>query len=87
MEKNTTPLRTALIYAFFGILWILFSDRAAEIIFYPGSYGHGLIQTIKGWFYVLVSAGLIYVFLRRDMRSCRKARNVSRRSSTPAPLL
>lgn len=73
MEKNTPPLRTALIYAFFGGMWILLSDKAAEIIFYPGSQGHLLVQTIKGWFYVLVSAALIYFIVRRDMRSLQES--------------
>ncbi|MBI5953747.1 MAG: PAS domain S-box protein [Chloroflexi bacterium] len=72
-EKNTTPLRTALIYALFGILWILLSDTAVELLNPPGSTIYGLMQTIKGWIFVLVSACLIYFIVRNDMRSLRES--------------
>ncbi len=73
MEKNSTPLRTALIYAFFGVLWILLSDTAVGLIASSPSNGYGLAQTIKGWFFVCASAALIYFILRQDMRSLQES--------------
>lgn len=73
MKKNSTPLRAALIYALFGVLWILLSDRAAAFLFPPGVTGHEYVQTIKGWFYVLASAALIYFIIHRDVRSLRES--------------
>ncbi len=66
--KNTTPLRTALIYAFFGALWILLSDATLRLI----APDYDFFQTIKGWLFVLASASLIYLFLRNDMKSLRE---------------
>jgi PAS domain S-box-containing protein len=68
MKKNTTPLRTALIYAIFGALWILLSDKALEILI-PASVHVAIFQTIKGWLFILVSASLLYLILNKDMKS------------------
>lgn len=69
IEKNFTPLRTALRYVLFGFLWILLSDRALELFTAPGSPAHLWIQTAKGWLFVLISAGLIYFMLKIDIKS------------------
>ncbi|MBK8419430.1 PAS domain S-box protein [Candidatus Villigracilis saccharophilus] len=69
IEKNFTPLRTALRYVLFGFLWILLSDRALELFTAPGSPAHLWIQTAKGWLFVLISAGLIYFMLKVDIKS------------------
>ncbi|HTX93051.1 MAG TPA: HD domain-containing phosphohydrolase [Anaerolineales bacterium] len=58
-------LRIALIYAVFGGAWILFSDRLlALIVREPNLLTE--IQTIKGWFFVLASALVIYLLLKND---------------------
>jgi PAS domain S-box-containing protein len=64
--KNNAPLRTALIYALFGGLWIIFSDRASGILVPASPPAYIQIQTIKGWLFVLASAGLIYLMSKRD---------------------
>ncbi|MBK7455596.1 MAG: PAS domain S-box protein [Anaerolineales bacterium] len=69
IEKNFTPLRTALRYVLFGFLWILLSDTALELFTAPGSPVHLWIQTAKGWLFVLISAGLIYFMLKIDIKS------------------
>jgi len=71
-EKNSTPLKTALIYAFFGILWILLSDTAVELISPADITGYGFMQTVKGLLFVCVSASLIYFILRQDMKALQK---------------
>jgi PAS domain S-box-containing protein len=65
--KNTAPLRIALIYALFGTLWIILSDKAVDF-FIPASSGRLMLQTIKGWLFVLASASLIYLMFRKDMK-------------------
>jgi two-component system, cell cycle sensor histidine kinase and response regulator CckA len=81
-----TPLRISLIYATAGALWIIFSDRIVD--------GLGfdlptitLIQTAKGWFFILVTASLLYLFVRRAVTSVEryhtdreKARDLLRQS-------
>jgi PAS domain S-box-containing protein len=50
------------IYAFFGVLWILLSDRLLfALITDPITLTN--IQTAKGWFYVLLTALLLYLLV------------------------
>lgn len=59
--------RIALIYAAFGIIWIWWSDY---LLFTLVSDGPTLtrLQNYKGWGFVLASALLIFVLIRRDRR-------------------
>ena len=63
-------LTTAAVYAIFGALWILFSDRLlAALVVDP--LRMTTWQTYKGWAFVLASTLLIYLLLRRFMRAQR----------------
>ena len=67
--KNSSiqvDLRVALLYALFGGLWILLSDRLLAAIITDISLLTSL-QTYKGWFFVVTSALLIYTLLRREL--------------------
>ena len=68
-KKNKTPLRTALVYAVFGALWIVVSDKTLEFFVPPASPAYLVMQTIKGWIFVLTSAVLIYFIAKTDMKS------------------
>jgi light-regulated signal transduction histidine kinase (bacteriophytochrome) len=59
---SSWPLRVALAYLVFGILWIFFSDRAQ---FWLGIDVASALrfQTAKGWLFVMGSAVLIFVLL------------------------
>lgn len=59
-----TPLRVVLVYAAVGGLWILFSDRALELLV-PDPASRDQLQTIKGWFFVAATSVLIYELVRR----------------------
>lgn len=59
-------LRTTLIYILFGSLWILLSDSVLKFFIPHTSPAYPLAQTIKGWFFILVSALLLYTILKRD---------------------
>ncbi|MGD8309800.1 MAG: PAS domain S-box protein, partial [Chromatiales bacterium] len=70
-KPAATALKIALIYGALGVGWILFSDwilpewlPAAESV---------LFQTEKGVLYVLLSAGLVFVLLRYQLRRVREA--------------
>ncbi|MCW9027756.1 MAG: phosphodiesterase [Kangiella sp.] len=73
MQKKTfvTAFRGTLIYAVIGGLWILFSDKAVEALF-DDSTMINLMQTYKGWFYVLVTAVLLFILLRRAVEGTEK---------------
>jgi len=60
-------LRVALLYALFGGLWILLSDRLLAALITDVSLLTTL-QTYKGWAFVLISALLIYALLRYELR-------------------
>lgn len=55
--------RVALLYIFFGCLWILLSDRLLEILILDPSLRRTL-NTFKGWVFVLVTGGCLYLLVR-----------------------
>jgi light-regulated signal transduction histidine kinase (bacteriophytochrome) len=58
------PQTIALIYLLFGALWIFFTDRLLVWLHFDS--GRILqLQTTKGWLFVVGSAVLVYVMLRR----------------------
>ena len=78
-RKHPTPapfqqaLRIAVIYMVVGCLWIILSDKAVEILF-PTPELASVAQTFKGWFYVLVTGGLVFHLVYRLLRHEYKAR-------------
>jgi len=65
MIRLSPPLKTTLIYAVFGLVWILFSDHVLEwLISDPHLLTH--FQSLKGAAYVLLTSVLLYVLMRRD---------------------
>lgn len=66
------PRRIAGIYLVVGMLWILFSDRFLTGIA-PEAAQLTRLQTAKGWFYVVATAGLLYWLVRRYALSAERA--------------
>jgi len=65
------PLRVTLIYAFFGGIWILGSDQLAAWLF-PNSRLLIQASTYKGWFFVAVTASLLYLEINREYRNIER---------------
>jgi len=64
-EGLYAPLKITAIYTLIGGLWILFSDRLlAALVSDPETLTR--LQTFKGWFYVIVTAWLLYVLVQRS---------------------
>ena len=61
-------LLIALVYLLLGLLWILGSDSALNALFTDADLV-ARMQTWKGWFYVALTAVLLYVVLYRVLRS------------------
>ena len=58
-----TPVRITIIYILFGSLWILFSDATLHALVTDPEVASRL-QTVKGWFYVLVTGALVFWLTR-----------------------
>lgn len=59
--------RIVFLYAFFGILWILFSDRAVELLSTDLRIQH-YVQTLKGGFFVGITSLLLYVLIKNNLK-------------------
>jgi len=59
--------KVTLSYLLFGILWILITDIVAYVST-PHLHAFALVGLIKGWFYVLVSAVVIFILTRSAFR-------------------
>ena len=64
--------RITFIYALFGGLWIFLSDRLLVLLVADPLVQYK-IQNYKGWFFVLVSALLIYIALTNALKRKREA--------------
>lgn len=67
MGKLSPPLKISLTYAFFGIMWILFSDNVLSFLVKDVSTLL-LIQTFKGALYVLITTLLLYFLINCDYK-------------------
>jgi signal transduction histidine kinase/ActR/RegA family two-component response regulator len=62
-QSFSIPIKITVIYVVFGLLWIFFSDSLL-LMLAPDPKLFAKIQTFKGWFYVLVTAGLLFHLTR-----------------------
>ena len=66
-EYIIAALKTAIIYAIFGGLWILLSDKLLGIMV-SDLHTYASIQTWKGWLYIVVTAVLIFHLTLKGFR-------------------
>ncbi|WP_051261279.1 PAS domain-containing sensor histidine kinase [Desulfovibrio inopinatus] len=52
------------LYALFGALWILFSDKLAAL-FFPTTEMLVFVSTLKGWFFILTTSAMLWILLSR----------------------
>ena len=64
VSGTTGALRVVLLYAGFSGLWILLSDRAVEALVKDPA-AMTLVSILKGWFFVTVTAAMLFVMVRR----------------------
>jgi signal transduction histidine kinase len=63
-ERGLTPLQICIVYVVLGSAWILFSDRAL-LALVPEPSLWARLSTYKGFFFILISAGLLYGLIGR----------------------
>ena len=78
-ERIPYPLRLVLLYLLFWGLWILVSDRLAAWLF-PNPQVLLQVNIFKGWFFIAVTACLLYLELRREYRRKEQTTNALRES-------
>jgi PAS domain S-box-containing protein len=61
-----TPFQITLTYILLGGFWILLSDITLLTFFLPSHQFAGF-EIFKGWLYILVTAGLLYTLIRRNI--------------------
>jgi len=66
-EYNRPALKSAVYFFIFGFFWILLSDRILLQIV-PDLARAVELQTYKGWLFICLTAGLIYVIVRRQLK-------------------
>lgn len=61
------PLQITFLYALFGCLWIIFSDK---IVFSLADNSSTItrLQTFKGWFFVAATSYMIFVFINKGTK-------------------
>lgn len=68
MKKQLSSWQIVCLYVLFGGLWIYLSDRLLERL--SDTFAAlSLLQTYKGWFYIALTAFLLFVLLRLHARS------------------
>jgi signal transduction histidine kinase len=73
MQKIKFEIKITALYALAGGMWIIFSDKLLYY-FIKDTDLLTTIQTYKGWFYVIVTALLLYSLLRNHLASMRIAK-------------
>jgi PAS domain-containing protein/anti-sigma regulatory factor (Ser/Thr protein kinase) len=69
-RHKRTAVRTVLVYAAFASLWIYFSDQVLALFIKDPALMTQL-QTIKGLLFVLITTGLLYLYLSHCLHALR----------------
>jgi len=78
-RRGNSALRIALIYALFGVAWILWSDQLLTQLPLSTDESNAM-QTLKGWLFVFGSAILIFFLLRRELKRLKVFRSEQQES-------
>lgn len=75
---RTIPLRTAMFYLLFAGLWILFSDHLL-IMLTTDAQTLNTLQTYKGLAFVIITGGMLYLVILRQVVRLERERTARRR--------
>lgn len=73
-EKWSPAIRITLLYLLFGGLWIMWSDWLLTLWINDMEVMR-TAQTHKGWFYVVVTGGLLFILIRNSLRQIETTRS------------
>jgi len=73
--KLSVAFKITAIYVIVGTVWILLSDQWVESLSFNSASVATILQTIKGWGYILVTAGMLYILVYFDFSALKKAQH------------
>ncbi|MEN6439264.1 MAG: PAS domain S-box protein [Syntrophobacter sp.] len=76
-SAHKCALRIALFYAVLGALWIMLSDWVVNLLFGTTPLAL-LLQTVKGWLFVAITALMLYLLTGSTIRTSRKSEEILR---------
>ncbi|MBZ9628837.1 GHKL domain-containing protein [Psychroflexus sp. CAK1W] len=77
MKVNRFEHKITILYTLIGGLWILFSDKILYSLIIDKAKLSDY-QTYKGWFYVIITAIMLFFFIRRHLKKQRDSKIVLR---------
>ena len=86
ISSSFSAIRIAIIYFVISFLWILLSDRAVQYLF-NDIHTITLVQTWKGWGFILVSTLLIYLLIYRDLKLINSQKRLIKESLVEKDIL
>jgi PAS domain S-box-containing protein len=63
------PYRIVILYLLISLTWILLSDRLVQFLASITGVQDGTLQTFKGTFFVLITAGLLYLAIKKQQKA------------------
>ena len=63
------PYRIVILYLLISLTWILLSDRLVQFLTSVTGVQDLMLQTFKGTFFVLVTAGLLYLAIKKQQKA------------------
>ncbi|MBE7558841.1 PAS domain-containing protein [bacterium] len=76
---DSPALRIAILYVVIGVIWILLSDRVADLLA-PAPATVSRLQTTKGWFFVVGSGIFFYVLIEHYWKTAAHSRSAAERA-------
>ncbi len=81
MKERNVALRTALVFAAFGAVWVILSDVTLAALVGGDADAVTRLQTVKGWFFIAAASVLVYVLAARVAAAEQRERDLLRRRS------
>ena len=70
--------RISLLYFIAGAIWIATSDAILALLTQGNPDLYASIQTIKGWLYIVVTAALFYLLIKREFAARERSEQIAR---------
>jgi len=78
-KRSMAPIKITGIYFLVGALWILASEKLFNI-FVHHEYARFYMQNMRGWFFLIATAGMLYVLIRKGFVAIEKGRYALQKS-------